>query len=256
MLSASSRRGTAEELGRFRKVEMSVSTAVMTEQIAESSQHAYARFAGLMYLLVLGFDIAGALIVSSIGGGGNFVETSHRIMMSETLYRIGLCCSLVGSLSTILLAIGLYVAVKPVDGNLAMMALLFRVAEAATGGMGIIIAFTVLQIHLAANHANAFDATQLGALADLSSGVGTEISAIFFSVGSTIFFYLFLKSNYIPRILSAWGIFASLVYLTVWFISLILPQYSAKAVAYGSLPILIAELSTGLWLIRRRVIQL
>ncbi len=105
------------------------------EQTAEASQLAYARFAGLMYFLVLGFDIAGLLIVSSIGDGGNFVETSHRIIASETLYRLGLCCSLVGSLSTILLAIGLYVAVKPVDRNLAMMALLFRVAEAATGAI-------------------------------------------------------------------------------------------------------------------------
>jgi hypothetical protein len=221
----------------------------MPDRNAESSQRAYARFAGLMYFLVLGFDVAGLLIVSSIGGDGNFVETSHKIMASETLYRIGLCCSLVGSLSTILLAIGLYVAVEPVDGNLAMMALLFRVAEAATGALGIIIAFTVLQIHLAANHANAFDANQLGALADLSSGVGTEVSAIFFSLGSTIFFYVFLKSNYIPRVLSAWGIFASLVYAAVWFMSLILPQYLATAAAYGSLPILIAELSTGLWLL-------
>jgi hypothetical protein len=230
-----------------------MSTGVMTERIAENSQRAYARLAGFMYLVVLGFDIAGALIVSSIAGGGNFVETSHRIMASETLYRIGLCCSLAGSLSTILLAIGLYVAVKPADGNLAMTALLFRAAEAATGGMAIIIAFTVLQIHLAANHANAFDANQLGALADLSTGVATQVSAIFFCVGSTIFFYLFLKSKYIPRVLSAWGIFASLVYAVVWFVSLILPQYSATAVAYGSLPILIAELSTGLWLLIRGI---
>jgi Domain of unknown function (DUF4386) len=230
-----------------------MSTAVMTERMAENSQRAYARFAGLMYFVVLGFDVAGALIVSSIARGGTFVETSHRIMASETLYRIGLCCSLVGSLSTILLAIGLYVAVKPADGNLAMMALLFRVAEAATGAMGIIIAFTVLQIHLAANHANAFSANQLGALADLSSGVSTEVSAIFFSLGSSIFFYVFLESQYIPRILSARGIFASLVYAAVWFVSLILPQYSATAVAYGSVPIAIAEVSTGLWLLIRGI---
>src|SRR5215467_607763 len=199
----------------------------MIDRPAEDSQSAYARFAGLMYFVVLGFDVAGLLIVSRIAGDGNFVEASRRIMASEQLYRIGLCCSLIGSLSTVLLAIGLYVAVKPVDGNLAMMALLFRVAEAATGGMGIIVAFAVLQIHLAANHASAFDVNQLDALAHLgSSGVATEVSAIFFSLGSTVFFIVFLKSNYIPRILSAWGVFASLMYAAVWFMSLILPQYS------------------------------
>jgi len=203
-----------------------------------------------MYFVVLGFDIAGLLIISRITQNGNFVETSHRIMASEQLYRAGLCCSLIGSLSTVLLAIGLYVAVKPVDRNLAMMALLFRVVESAAGATGIIIAFTVLRIHLAANHASAFDVNQLDALAQLgSSGVATEVSAIFFSLGSALFFYVFLKSNYIPRILSAWGVFASLVYMAFWFMSLILPQYSATATTYASGPILIAEVSTGLWLL-------
>lgn len=203
-----------------------------------------------MYFVVLVFDVMGFFIVSRVRGDGSFVETSHRIMASETLYRIGLNCGLVGSLSTILLAVGLYVAVKPVDGNLAIVALLFRVAESATGALGTFIAFATLQIYLAANRASAFGVNQLGALADLThtSGVGAEVGAIFFSFGSTIFFYLFLRSSYIPRILSAWGIFASLVYATVWLMNLIVPQYSAT-VTYGSLPILIAELSTALWLL-------
>jgi hypothetical protein len=187
--------------------------------------------------------------MSMIGGGGNFVEASHRIMASEQLYRVGLAFSLVGSLSTVLLAVALYVTVKPVDGPLAMTALLFRVVEAAVGAVGVSTGFAVLQMHLAANHAGAFDPNQLGALADLSSGTASEVSAIFFSLGSTLFFYVLLKSRYIPRLLSTWGVFASLVYTVFWFVSLILPQYSAKATLYASLPILIAELSTGLWLL-------
>jgi hypothetical protein len=210
---------------------------VMIERTAEDSQRAYARFAGLMFLVVLGFDIAGLIITSTVSGGGSFVETSHRIMASELLYRIGLCFALIGSLSTILLAVGLYVAVKPVDGNLAMTAMLFRIVEAAVGAVGVSVGFTVLQIRLAANHAGAF------------YGAATEVSAISFCLGSSIFFYLFLKSRYITRILSAWGIFASLLYLAYWFMSLILPQYATATVVYASLPILIAELSTAFWLL-------
>jgi Domain of unknown function (DUF4386) len=221
----------------------------VTSRITDNSQRTYARFAGFMFLIVLGFDIGGVLIVSSIAGSGNFVEISHRVMESEQLYRFGLCCSLLGSISTIVLATGLYVTVKPVDGNLALLALLFRVVEAAIGSLGIIVGFTVLKIHLAANHANAFDPIQLSALATLDSGVATDVSATFFCLGSTIFFYLLLKSRYIPGLLSAWGIFASLLYLAFWLGSLILPQYSAMTVVYGSLPILVAELSTALWLL-------
>ena len=154
--------------------------APVTDHSAENAQRAYARLAGGMYLLLLVVDIAGVLITSSVAGAGSFGDISQRILASETLYRIGLCCGLVGSLVTILLAIGLYVTVKPVDGNLALMALLFRVVEAAIGAIGTILAFNVLQIHLAASHANAFDANQLGALATFSSGVGTDVGAIFF----------------------------------------------------------------------------
>ena len=103
------------------------------------------------------------------------------------------------------------------------------------------------------NGAGAFDVDQLGALADLNArGFGTALGAIFslfFSLGSTLFFCLLLKSGYVPRILSAWGVFASLVYAAVWFVSLIRPQYSATTSTYRSLPILVAELSTGVWLL-------
>jgi hypothetical protein len=219
------------------------------ERVVESSQRSYARFAGLMYVLVLLLDIAGGLITSGIGGTGTFSEVSHRIIASETLYRVGLGLALAGSLSTILLAVALYATLKPVDGNLTMMALLFRLAESAVGAVGIVAAFSILQIQLASNHANAFDANQLGALANFSSGPSTDVSAIFFSVGSTVFFYVFLKSNYIPRILSAWGIFASLVYVVVWFTDLVVPNHPGLVTIVGSLPILVAEVATALWLL-------
>lgn len=223
----------------------------VSDHVSEDAQGAYARLAGLMYFVVLGFDIAGLVIASSIAGSGNFVQTSHQIAASETLYRVALCCSLIGSLSTIPLAVGLYVALKPFDGNLAMAALLFRAGEAAIGGMGVISSFAVLQMRLASTHVSVFGPDQLGQLTKLNSG-GTEVPAIFFSLGSTIFFYLFFRSGYIPRILAAWGIFASLLYAAVWFQDLILPQFSAT-VALGSVPILIAELSTGSWLLFRGI---
>jgi uncharacterized protein DUF4386 len=218
------------------------------KRVIESSQRSYARLAGLMYLVVLILDIVGLLIASTIAGSGSFVEVSHRILANETLYRVGLSIALAGSVATIVLAVSLYATLKRVDGNLTMMALLFRVAETAIGAVGIVVAFSVLQIQVAANHASAFGANQLDALANFSPS-GIQVSAIFFCVGSTIFFYVFLKSGYIPRVLSAWGIFASVVYLVVWFTDLILPNHSGLITILGSLPILIAEVGTALWLL-------
>lgn len=218
-----------------------------TNRSAQSSQRAYARLAGLMFLVVLGFDIAGLAIASAIQGSGSFTHASHNIAASETLYRIGLLFGLAGSLATVPLAIALYVTLKPIDPNLALTALLFRVVEAAgIGNAG----FATLQIYLAAKHDNAFSTSQLGALAGFSSGPeGSYVSAIFFCAGSTIFFYLFLRSAYIPKIMAAWGVFASLVYVLAFIGSLIAPQSSGTLLLVGSIPIALAEVSTGLWLL-------
>jgi hypothetical protein len=209
-----------------------------------------------MYFFTV-FDVTGVVIVSRIGGSANFLDTSHRIAAWETLYRVGLVFGLIGTLSTILLAIGLYVTLKAIDGNLALMALFFRLAETAIGAIVLVLGFATLQIHLQANHAaTAFDANQLGSLADLVAGtsaVGTEVSVIFFSVGSTIFFYLFLKSAYIPRILATWGLLGSVWCMAAFVASLVVPQSSELLTGIGALPIGIAEPVVGLWLVLRGI---
>jgi hypothetical protein len=234
---------------------LSMQRTEMSDGVEERSQRAYARFAGVMYLFTT-FDIAGVVIVSRISGSGSFLHTAHNVAAWETLYRIGLICGLVGTLSTILLAIGLYVTLKPVDGNLAMTALLFRLAESAIGGMVVAFGFATLQIYLDANHTSAFDANQLSALADLvsrTSAVATTVSVIFFSVGSAIFFYLFLKSAYIPRILTTWGLLGSLLCMVAFVGSLVVPHSSDLIQGVGALPIGIAEPVVGLWLLIRGI---
>jgi hypothetical protein len=226
----------------------------------EATHQAYARFAGLMYLLVDLFDIGGVVILGTVTGTGGFLAVSHNISSSETLYRVGICCGLLGILLTVLLAAGLYVTVKPVDPNLAMTALLFRLVESAIAGVAIVLAFATLQIYLDASLPSAFDLNQLATLADVSSrlsvtptGVATIISVIFFSVGSAIFFYLFLRSAYIPRILAAGGLFASLFCLITFGAGLVFAQSAQLLFGIGGLPIGIAEVITGLWLLIRGI---
>jgi hypothetical protein len=132
--------------------------------------------------------------------------------------------------------------------------------EVAIAGLAIVLAFATLQIYLDANRTSAFDTNQLAVLADLSSllslaptGIATVVSVIFFSVGSAIFFYLFLRSAYIPRILAAGGIFASLFCLVMFVASLVVAQYSGQLLGIGGLPIGIAEIVTGLWLLIRGI---
>jgi hypothetical protein len=216
---------------------------------------AYARFAGVMYFFTA-FDLTGVVIISRITGTGTFLATAHSIAASETFYRIGILFGLIGDLSTILLAIALYAILKPVDGILAMTALLFRLAESAIGGVVVVLAFADLQIYLDANRASALSANQLGVLADLmsrTSAAGTDVSVVCFSIGSAVFFYLFLRSAYIPRALALWGLLGSLLCTIAFSGSLLAPQSSDLLRGIGALPIGIAEPVVGLWLLFRGI---
>jgi uncharacterized protein DUF4386 len=227
----------------------------VTTRVAGNPQQVYARIAGFMYLFLIVLGLTSLAITSRIEVGRNVLEVSRSVAASEQLYRIGLGFGLAESLCALLLAVGLYVTLRPVDSNLATMALLYRLVEVVTGAAGSVIGFATLQVYIEAHHADPFNTNQLNALADLSSAAGGAAGAvaiIAFSVGSTIFFCLFLRSGYIPRIMSAWGIFASPVFGAVGVINLILPQFSGVT-TYCYLPIAIAEISTGLWLLIRGV---
>ncbi len=125
------------------------------------SQIRYARLAGFMYLFVTAVDLLGMFITGRFRVPGNFAETAHRVMGAELLYRAGLSAELIGSLCTVFLAMRLYGAVKPLNNNLALLALVFRLAEATLGGAQSILGFAVLKLYVGAGSMKAFDANQL-----------------------------------------------------------------------------------------------
>ncbi len=227
----------------------------MTSSDIDKSQIRYARLAGFMYLFVDVAYLLGLFITYGFQVPGNFAETAHRIVGSELLYRIGLSSLLIGGLCTVFLAMGLYGAVKPKDNNLALLALVFRLVEATLFGVLSIFSFSALKLYIGGDYRNAFDANQLSVLVNLhsvASSAGFNIAGIFFSMGSILFFYLFLKSNYIPKILSTLGLFGSVLMPIVCFASLMSPQH-AKMMQLGWLPIAVAEILVGFWLLFKGV---
>jgi len=227
----------------------------MTGSAVDRSQNAYARFAGFMYLFVDFAYLVGLFITSRFQVAGNVMETAHRIVAAESLYRIGLASLLVGALCTVFLAAGLYGTLQAIDHKLALQALVFRVVEATVFAVVSVLNFAFLQMYVGPGHLNAFDASQLSAILSVRSAasiVGFNVAAIFFSMGSILFFYLFLRSTYLPRVLSAVGLFGSMLVPIVCFGILIVPQ-AAKWLVFGWIPIGVAEIAAGLWLLVKGV---
>jgi hypothetical protein len=222
----------------------------MEDSSKERTQRICARVAGFLFLWLIITGLAGALTTSRIVGSGTFAETAKRVVASERLYRVALSSELIETLSALLLAFVLYVTLKPVDKLLAQIAMYWRLGESFIGCVGMIFGFVRLHLYSSPESIAALGTDHSQALVGLTRQAGFaayNIGAMCFSIGSIIFFYLFFKSGYIPRILSAFGVFASVVVTVICFASLIFPEYAATF-QYGWAPMAIAEVTTGFWL--------
>jgi hypothetical protein len=216
---------------------------------SDRSLRAYARFAGFMYLFTNAAYVASLNIVSGIVVDGNFAATARNIAASEQFYRIGLSIVLTANMTTIILGWALYALLKPVGNKLALLGLVCRVAEAALFGVFTALNFAAIVIYTGT--ASGFELATRQEMAHLLSyaqSVGFNISAIYFSPASIIFFYLLFKSRFIPRGLSLLGIVGSICVMVVCYGTLIVPHYW-RELQFGWAPIGAAELLVGLWLL-------
>ena len=195
----------------------------MLSDRVQDSRRRWARLAGLMYLLVLVVDLTGMLF--------------PRAPLGRSLI-------LTGSLLTVPLALGLYCTLRMFQPNTARLALTCRLIEAATGILGTMAGFRIVWTSLAASHLGT------AILQFVAWNKATNFGALIFTIGSTLFFFVFLQSASIPRFLSWLGLVASLIAFAACAAHLIRPQFPAMSVA-AWIPMLLAEVSTGGWLLRR-----
>jgi len=125
------------------------------------------------------------------------------------------------------------------------MALLFRVAEAALFGVTAI--FSVMLLGGEADGPSGLDNSGLALArnAQLASG---QVGQIYFCAGSAIFFFLLMKSGFIPRAVAAFGLVASILWWTAALIRIGAPTL-AGYLAFSDPVFLLAETLTGVWLL-------
>ena len=222
----------------------------MTPQLTTSLQQQPARWAGFMFLFVIVTYMSGFFIVGNIFVGGDFAASAANILAKETLFRFAKTLELIASVATVVLALALYYLLRTVNESLAMLALLWRIGEAIIGGLNVSLDYFAVALLSNTDFLVMFSAEQLQAISRIffkASGPGFYVSVLFFSPASIIFWYLLYKSNYIPKLLAGWGVFASVVTCIVAAASLLLPQH-AGVLQLGWAPIFIAEIVGGTWL--------
>jgi hypothetical protein len=229
----------------------------MTTRNLETSPQVYARIGGILYLLIIVFGaigeifIRGRLIVS-----GDAISTANNIMASQSLWRIGIAGDLIMHVFDVPLMLVFYVLLKPVNKNLAMLAVLFNLVQTAVLVANKLNLLVPLFLLGNADYLKAFEPNQLYALAYVFvklNDYGFGVGLIFFGFTCLVLGYLIFRSGYFPRILGILMQIAGLSYLTNSFTLLLAPAFASIIVPAILLPALIGELSLCLWLLLKGV---
>jgi hypothetical protein len=225
----------------------------MAITLIDASQRNAARVVGLSYLVAMPFALfAGFYVFSQLIVRDHAAQTIQNVLAHEGLFRLGIAANLISFLADVALIAALYVALAPVHRSLARFAVFVRLIETALFVV-VTVNFDALRVLCTADDLRVFEPKHLQALARLSIGgyrFGYNVGLVLAGLGSTVFCYLWLRSNYIPKPLAVLGIVASAVLASCTFAFIIAPDLARViTITYYGGPIFIFELTMGFWLL-------
>jgi hypothetical protein len=227
----------------------------MTDTV-EASPQVYARIGGVLYLIIIvigfcsEFFVRDKLVVS-----GDVAATANNIMASESLWRISIAGELMLLVCAVTLTLIFYVLLRPVNKNLALLAVFFNIVEFPIEAVSKLCLFAALFLSGNADYLKAFEPHQLHALVKISLKLhdyGFGIDLVFFGFACLVYGYLLFRSGYFPRTLGVLMAIAGLSYLTNSFTLILAPAF-AGTISLILVLALIGELSLCLWLIVKGV---
>lgn len=228
----------------------------MTNGIAEKSPLVYARLAGFGLLLMAILAIfSNFFVIESLIIPGDATTTANNIIANELLFRSGIASFIIVLILDVLVAWALYVLLKPVNKNLALLAAWFRLIYTAIFGVALYNFLIVLQLLSGADYLTVFETDQLHAQVMLFINAfnnGWLIGLVFFGVHLFVVGYLIVKSGFMPRILGILLIMSSMGYLIDNFAKLLLSNYTEYETIFlliVAVPGVIGELSLAIWLL-------
>lgn len=230
----------------------------MTSYKTDTSIGRNARVTGFMFLFSLIFPTMNwTLILSKLIVTENVTATANNVMANEFLFRIGIVNELIFSVAVIVTALVLYILLKPVNKNLALLALFLKLTEAilwAAIASGHFIALLILNKQASLT---VFELEQIQALVGFFLNIQTYLNAsfpmLFLGLGFTIFNYLFFKSRYIPKTMASFGFISYLLIFVYALVNILVPEHNNIIKIICWTPSVFFELIIGPWLLIKGV---
>jgi len=225
----------------------------------DDSQRSAAKVAGVLYLVtIVTANFAEFYAFARLVVDTDPAATATNIEASERLFRVGVASDIFTFLAVIPLIVALYVVLRPVSRNIAVLALSWRLVETAIFVVSALAALDALRQLSNPYHQNSMSANELQALmmsAIGAHGAAYNIGLIFYGFGSAAFCYLFYVSRYIPRALAGLGVFASLLVGVCSFAFIVYPEAMAYLIPICYIPSFLFEVGAGLWLAIKGISQ-
>jgi hypothetical protein len=214
-----------------------------------------ARRAGICYLAFVITCIFAGVVRASLINYADATKTAGLLKNAEWLLRISSVVDLVSAVLFLVSAWALYVLLKPVHKNLALLFLLLNAAGVAVQCNSLLNSFTPMLTYGGAEYMKVFQPGQLDALNLLFLNLyksGFTIAQIFYGAWLLPLGYLVYKSGFLPKWLGIL-LMADFAGVMIWFLQYFLLP-GCDIITYPGLAIgFIAEFSLSLWLMIKRV---
>jgi hypothetical protein len=205
------------------------------------------RLLGAAFLLqAVASLISGLILLQPLIVPGNISDSMTNIANSALQMRASIVVEMITAIGIVMLGSLLFVTLEKQNRNVAQVALGLYLVEAAILAASRIPAFALLRVSqeaVAAGHPA--NLQTLGNLFYEFQSFGYDLHMLPFALGATLFYYLFYKSGFIPRVLSLWGLIAAPLALIGTLFALL--GYDVPMVVF--LPNLPFELTIGVWLV-------
>jgi Domain of unknown function (DUF4386) len=225
----------------------------MTTNI-DNSQRTAAKVAGWSGLITFFIVVFGNyILLNPLVVPGNVAATAQNFIAHQTQVRVTVVCFLTYSLGVVVLLSALYVILKPVNSGLALAGAILRLVFAMLWLLSTLNLLGILRLLSNASYLQVFEPDRLQALARLHLGANFDdyyVGLPFFGLAATVCAWLWLKSNYLPRGLSIFGVVSSAWCVLCAFIYLIFPNFNKIVNDYiFDSPMALFELIVSLWLL-------
>ena len=208
---------------------------------------------GILYILgtVMG-------VLSVIFTGPILDEANYLVKVSENQSQIVIAALMVLTMCLALAMIPflLFPVLKKVNESLAVGYVVFRGALETVAGIGTMLSWLFLLVlarqYVAAGAPAGSGFQVLGALLLKGGDPLSAVAGTVFCLGALMLYYMFYRSQLIPRWISVWGFIAIALHLvTIILVLFGLQSTSSTENTMMNLPILLQEMVMAVWLIAK-----